>query len=211
MFDIYERKKKTFEKNAEKNEDNTSPKLNSLAVQKYQYLQNKLEQLLLSDLSLIDQALQKTQNDEDEFVRSSDIEQIGELYHLLPSKEDERISLLFSSLRHYFNSGILLKNEEKDQGYPLRGFCDGQMFSYPPSNKGWIPTPQTQLFEVLKTKNLKILELLKVQEIASDEDSIFFMSPSPNYSLILMVDTPEPWLQIYIEKARDIIIKNLTV
>ncbi len=123
----------------------------------------------------------------------------------LPDDENDKIKLIFKTLKYNFNAGILFTKNQTIWNATIY-FHNGHLFECSNDDYLSIDLPQISPLCVMKSKSSLILENLKLKKINIDDKfTSFLLMPTNNFAIVLLSDIGEPWLPEFIVKVRDYI------
>lgn len=175
-------------------------KISRLFLNQVELLQKQLEHLLeKKTISGPSRPSQPPSN----FKISTDLSQIDSLKFGLPEETDARVSIIFSRLTVYFESGLLFHgchNHWKaiagfDQGdfFPLKGVELSVPFQF----------PQMTLIEVRRVSAPEIFSHLRtIQVIRNENSQALIFRPHPDYVFLVTSSLGDPWLKTHLEKIQ---------
>lgn len=133
------------------------------------------------------------------FEVSQDAALIRGLSTGLPADHLDRIVVLFSRLSSFFNSGIMMENND-GKWTPQATFDRGVVETLRTEKRPTIAMPATELLHVLKTDALSLLEKLSLQKLDPQNDmTCLLIKVSGDFCFILLSRLPDPWLKTHIE------------
>ncbi len=189
-------------------------KLSKLFFNQVSVLQKNLEHLL--EKKPLKDAPEAPLEVKEPFQASTDLTQIDSLGVGLSKETVARVTMIFSRLAVYFDSGLLFQqisagNKNTPSGGPpqpqwktIAGFDSGDFF---PLKGGEVALPfqfpQMTLIEVRKVNSPDIFShLQKIQVIRNQNSDALIFKPHPDYIFMVTSTLGDPWLKTHIEKIQ---------
>lgn len=180
-------------------------KLSQTLVSKISKLQKRLEAVLENDF--------ETTHDENErvqktFEASQDEALIRGISIGLPEDHIDRAVVLFSRLGMFFDSGVLLENND-GQWKAQACFHRGVTQLLKAQHKSLLRLPHVSLLTVLKTDPQPLLKKLNLQHLdPENKTSCLLIKASHDFSFLLFSTLPDMWLKTHIENIRKALING---
>lgn len=136
------------------------------------------------------------------FEVKTDLTDIDTLKIGLPEDTTKRLSILFSRLNPYFDSGLLFSLKKVDSQFKkeewsmIAGFHQGVYHPLDLVRKNnSLVLPYLQEYEIKKCSSEKILRQLDLSQFASSDTQAIILKPQHPFLYILFTSLPEPWLK----------------
>lgn len=150
------------------------------------------------------------------FQASTDLSQIDSLRVGLPKDTMGRVTMIFSRLAVYFDSGLLFQTngvgvDGKANWKTIAGFDSGDFFPLKGSELS-VPFsfPQMTLVEVRKVHSQEIFShLQKIQVIRNHNSDALIFKPHPDFVFMVTSTLGDPWLKTHIERIQKEILMLL--
>lgn len=117
----------------------------------------------------------------------------------LPADHLDRIVVLFSRLSSFFNSGIMLENND-GKWTPQAIFDRGVVETLRNEKRPSMKMPSIELLHILKTDVGALLEKLKMTKLdPQNETTCLLIKVSGDFAFVLLSRLPDPWLKTHVE------------
>ncbi len=120
----------------------------------------------------------------------------------------ENLPQLFMQLSSYFEIGFLFKT---NPDRPIYKVCHAFVFGKKVNsteNLKQIQLPKSNYFNILKSDSFCFLKHFKMEMFDHDKKmNCYLMAINPNYCLVLLTQTAEPWAKLKIESLQKTLMK----
>ncbi len=146
-----------------------------------------------------------------EFQITTDLSQIDSLSIGLPAEMFKRVSLLFSRMSVYFESGMLLYQQD-GHWRSQSAFKKGEFYPILPDEKKLeINIPPMSLDQIQKLNAEAFLKKVSMADlIPSSEATGLVIKPHPDFVFVLFSELPDVWLKQQIELIHKKLLLILT-
>lgn len=170
-------------------------KISHVLTTKISKFQRRLESFLESDETHKHQEEQSTTH-MTEVTR--DLNLIRGLSQGLPDDHIDRTIVIFNRLSAFFDSGILLENND-GQWSSVAYFHGGKSYLLKKPNQAIIRLPSVELMNALKTNSELILKKLNLHHLdPQGHTTCLLIKVTPDFSFILLSRMPDIWLKDHI-------------